>query len=256
MSKPVFAFLVLEEHPYGCAMLERIVAAGHVPARIVVESSSVADEERAKFIQRIGGRKVAPALSDQARALGVPVQTVPVHDSGHVVPLLRDLDLDLLVLGGTRILRGELLRVARDGVVNSHPGLLPECRGSSSPAWSVLHDIPVGATAHLCDDGIDTGDLLLRRELPVYRGATYEDLCLGTLLLAGELMAEALVAYDEGRWPELRRPQGSSSWPTFRNAPEEVLEQVRAKLAAETYAHYVDRPASGGSQPSMGSSTA
>ena len=124
--------------------------------------------------------------------------------------------------------------------MNSHPGLLPDCRGSASPAWSVYHDIPVGASTHFCDEGIDTGDLLLRRELPVRRGMTYEDLCHGTLVLAGELMAEVLTAYDAGRWAELRRPQGDSPWPTFKNAPDDVLAAVREKLAAERYAHYAD----------------
>ena len=76
--------------------------------------------------------------------------------------------------------------------------------------------------------------------MPVERGASYEDLCYGTLVLAGVLMKEALVAYDKGDWPKMRRPQGASDFPTFKNAPEEVLEVVRVKLRDQTYAHYVD----------------
>jgi hypothetical protein len=38
----------------------------------------------------------------------------------------------------------------------------------------------------------------------------------------------------------MRRPQGASEFPTFRNAPEEVLDAVREKLSEEEYAHYVD----------------
>ena len=53
-------------------------------------------------------------------------------------------------------------------------------------------------------------------------------------------MKEALVAYDKGEWAEMRRPQGTSDFPTFRNAPEEVLEVVKDKLRDETYAHYVN----------------
>ena len=74
----------------------------------------------------------------------------------------------------------------------------------------------------------------------VNRGATYEDLCYQTLVLAGVLMKEALMAYEEGKWPEIRRPQGKGEHPTFRNAPEEVLEVVRQKLRDQTYAHYSD----------------
>ena len=156
------------------------------------------------------------------------------------MPHIADMPLDLVVFGGTRIIRGEILDHPKDGVINSHPGLLPDCRGSASPAWSVYHDIPIGSSTHFCDNGIDTGELLLRREVPVNRGMTYENLCYETLVLAGVLMKEALMAYDVGKWDEMRRPQGESEHPTFRNAPEEVLEVVAQKLRDQTYAHYVD----------------
>lgn len=240
MPKPVFAFLCLEEHPYAREMLRQLLSAGHAPLLIVEEASPIADTERQKFLERIAGHPLAPSIRDQAERRAIEARTVPIHSSDVLMEELGPLALDLLVLGGTRILRGEVLRHPRHGVINSHPGLLPDCRGSASPAWSVYHDIPVGASTHFCDDGIDTGDLLLRREVPVRRGMRYEDLCYETLVLAGVLMKEALVAYDEGRWPELRRPQGDSRWPTFKNAPPEVLAVVQRKLAEETYAHYVD----------------
>ena len=53
-------------------------------------------------------------------------------------------------------------------------------------------------------------------------------------------MKEALVGYEKGLWDEMRRPQGESQHPTFRNAPEDVLEVVHQKLRDQTYAHYVN----------------
>jgi len=207
---------------------------------IIEENSGIADEEREKFLKRIEGNPIAPSIEEQAMENGIRVISVPVHKSPEVMPHLEGMDLDLIVFGGTRIIRGEILDFPSDGVINSHPGLLPECRGSASPAWSVYHDIPIGSSTHFCDNGIDTGDLLMRREARVDRGMTYEDLCFQTLVLAGVLMKEALMAYEGGRWPEIRRPQGQAEHPTFRNAPEEVLEVVRQKLRDQTYAHYSD----------------
>ena len=80
----------------------------------------------------------------------------------------------------------------------------------------------------------------MRREVPVKRGMKYEDLCYETLVLAGILMKEALMAYEQGRWDEMRQPQGESPHPTFRNASEEILQVVNQKLEEETYAHYID----------------
>lgn len=148
--------------------------------------------------------------------------------------------LDLIVLGGTRIIRGKILEFPKYAVLNSHPGLLPDCRGSASPAWSVYHDIKVGSTTHICDPGIDTGDILLRREVPVTRGMTYEDLCYHTLVLAGVLMKEAVMAYDSGTIDSLRQKQGESEHETFKNASQDVLDVVKTKLNDCTYKHYVD----------------
>ena len=245
MAKPDFAYLLLKEHPYGREMLKQLISENFIPKIIISEVSGIADEEREKFLKRIEGNEIAESIESQIDELslsGINVEHVEVsiHNSEQVMPHIKELELDLIVFGGTRIIRGEILDFPKDGVINSHPGLLPECRGSASPAWSVYHDIPIGSSTHFCDNGIDTGQLLLRREVPVKRGMKYEDLCYETLVLSGILMKEALIAYDEGRWDEMRRPQGESPFPTFRNAPEEILQVVYQKLEDETYAHYVD----------------
>jgi len=245
MTKPRFAYLLLKEHPYGREMLRRILSEGFIPAIVISEDSDIGDEEREKFLKRIEGNPLAPTIESQLAGLAesgvdVPHVEVPIHNSEQVMPHIADMSLDLVVFGGTRIIRGEILDHPRDGVINSHPGLLPDCRGSASPAWSVYHDIPIGSSTHFCDNGIDTGELLLRREVSVKRGMTYEDLCYETLVLAGVLMKEALMAYEAKEWDDMRIPQGESEHPTFRNAPEEVLEVVDQKLRDQTYAHYVD----------------
>ena len=243
MTKPRFAYLLLKEHPYGREMLRQILSEGFIPAIVISEDSVIGDEEREKFLKRIEGNPLAPTIESQLAGLAesgvdVPHVEVPIHNSEQVMPHIADMSLDLVVFGGTRIIRAEILDHPRDGVINSHPGLLPDCRGSASPAWSVYHDIPIGSSTHFCDNGIDTGELLLRREVSVKRGMTYEDLCYETLVLAGILMKEALMAYEAKEWDDMRIPQGESEHPTFRNAPEEVLEVVDQKLRDQTYAHY------------------
>ena len=240
MAKPSFAFLLLKEHPYGREMLKQLLSEGFVPQIIISENSEIADEERDKFLIRIEGNPIAATIEEQISSLDVTHVEVAIHNSEQVMPYLNDLDLDLIIFGGTRIIRGEILEYPKDGVINSHPGLLPECRGSASPAWSVYHDIPIGSSTHFCDNGIDTGELLMRREVLVKRGMTYEDLCYETLVLAGVLMKEALLHYVAGEWESIRRPQGQSEHPTFRNAPDEVLAVVEQKLSEQTYSHYAD----------------
>ena len=109
MAKPRFAYLLLTEHPYGREMLRQILSGGYVPEIIIEEDSVIGDEEREKFIKRIEGNQIAPLIAEQAAENGIPLVTVPIHKSSEVMPHLEGMDLDLVVFGGTRIIRGELL---------------------------------------------------------------------------------------------------------------------------------------------------
>jgi methionyl-tRNA formyltransferase len=237
MSKR-FAFLVLEEHPYGREMLMQLMEAGHVPSAVIEETGPVADEEREKFLTRIRGHRVAPTFTQLLEGRGVPRHKVPQHNRRECREILAELKPDLGVLGGTRIISKSVLMIPPDGMLNSHPGLLPEVRGSASVAWSIYYDIPIGCTCHFIDPNIDTGDIVVKRTIPVHRGDTYELLCWKTLVTAGTLMTEAVGMWKKGEVP--RTPQGESQLPTFRVPPPEVMEVVTRKLAEGTYLHYVD----------------
>ena len=237
MSKS-FVFLVLEEHPYGREMLMQLIDAGYIPSAIIEETGPVADEEREKFLTRIKGYRVAPTFTELLKDIDVPRFTVSNHNKRECREILTELDPDLGVLGGTRILKKRILEIPPDGMLNSHPGLLPEVRGSASVAWSIYYDIPIGSTCHFIDPNIDTGDIVLKRVIPVYRGDTYELLCWKTLVMAGTLMTEAVDMWKKNLIT--RTPQGESQLPTLRVPSQEVMDAVLKKLEEKTYKHYID----------------
>jgi methionyl-tRNA formyltransferase len=233
-----FAFLVLGEHPYGREMLRILLEQGLVPNLIIEEVSEVATEERQKFLTRITGQPVPPRIADLVAGLGVPCFAVDNHNSSGSLELLRALAPDLVVLGGTRILRPPVLAIAPRGTVNAHPGILPQLRGSSSVAWALYKDLPVGSTVHFVDEGIDTGAILLRRRLPVRRGECYEQIVRRVLTLSGELMAEALLLLARGT--AQARPQDPAVGETLRAIPPALLAEAKRRLAEGRYSHFVD----------------
>jgi methionyl-tRNA formyltransferase len=238
MPSKEFVFLVLEEHPYGREMLIQLLQAGHIPLAIIEESSNIAEEEKRKFLERIKGYRVAPKITTLLKDKDIPRYKVPHHNKRQCIELLLKLKPDLGVLGGTRIIRKRVLEIPPDGMLNSHPGLLPEVRGSASPAWSVYYDIPIGSTCHFIDTNIDTGDIVLRREIPVHRGDTYEKLCWLTLVESGALMTMAINMWKNDSIKRI--PQGESKLPTLRVPPDDIMEIVYQKLKEQSYKHYVD----------------
>ena len=233
-----FAFLVLEEHPYGQEMLRILLERGFSPGLIIEEVSPVGDEERRKFLNRIAGQPVPPTFSELIGELGVVRQTVANHNDQACRQMLEDLKPDLVVLGGTRILRPHILGVPPRGTVNAHPGLLPWLRGSSSVGWALYKDMAVGSTVHFVEAGIDTGPVILRREQPVHRGDTYEYLVRQVLTLSGELMAETLAMFAAGEVQGER--QDGAAGETLRVIPPELLAEGKARLAQERYSHFID----------------
>jgi methionyl-tRNA formyltransferase len=233
-----FAFLVLKEHPYGQEMLRILLERGFIPALVVEEDSAIADEERRKFLERIAGEPLPPTIASLVAARGLAHEIVPNINGRRARQILAALCPDLLVLGGTGIIRQAVLDIPRLGTLNSHPGLLPELRGSASVAWAIYKDLPVGSTCHFIDRGIDTGPILIRRQLPVYRGETFERIHRRVLTLSGELMAEGLgmIASGEAR----PMPQDLSVGETLRVIPPELVVEVKNKLARGRYQQYAD----------------
>lgn len=233
-----WAFLVLEEHPYGREMLREILEAGFVPALVLEESSKLANVEREKFLERIAGHGVPPTFTELLDGYpNVRRMKVPHHNGDLSVAALEELSPEVIVMGGTRILKPRVFETARKGALNAHPGLLPEVRGSASVAWSVHLDVPIGCTCHFIDAKIDTGPIVGRRTIPVHRGDTYEKLCRATLSLSATLMREALEALFRGELQETPQPTGGE---THRNMPPEMVDEVKRKLAEGRYLHYVD----------------
>ncbi len=234
-----FAFLVLEEHPYGREMLQKLLRNNYVPKVIIQESSAVADEERRKFYERMAGQPRPPEIAALAAAHNIPVEAVKNHNVEECRQMLEALAPELTVLGGTRIIKDYLLSIPARGTINAHPGLLPWLRGSASVGWALYKDLPVGATVHFIDPGIDTGDIILREELPVHRDDTYETLNYRVTCLAADLMTRAVALFAAGE--EIpRMPQDTSAGETFRVIPDDLLAEGVARLREGRFSHYAD----------------
>lgn len=233
-----FAFLVLEEHPYGQEMLRILLGRDLVPSMIVQEVSGVGDVEREKFLSRIAGQPVPPRLTQLITGRKIPFYCVANHNDTTCRELLEAEKPDVLVLGGTRIIKPSILETPRRATVNAHPGLLPWLRGSASVGWALYKDMKQGATAHFIDPGIDTGDIIVRRELPVYHKDTYESLNARIATLAGELMAESLTFLANGEAP--RQPQDRNVGETLKVIPDDLLEEGKRRLTGGRYSHFVD----------------
>ena len=107
-------------------------------------------------------------------------------------------DIGLSVFFGY-ILRPEFLDLFPSGVVNLHPAYLPYNRGAYPNVWSIIDGTPAGVTLHYIDEGIDTGDIIAQREVPIDPIDTGESLYRKLEQVCIEIFMES--------WPMLRANQ-------------------------------------------------
>lgn len=89
--------------------------------------------------------------------------------------MLLQADLALSIMFGY-ILKPDFINAFPRGVLNLHPSYLPFNRGQYPNVWSIVEGTPAGVTLHFIDAGIDTGDIIAQREVPVSMTDTGESL--------------------------------------------------------------------------------
>ena len=115
----------------------------------------------------------------------------------------------IIVVGYGRIIPQWMLDLPRFGNINLHASLLPKYRGAAPIQWAIANGETVtGVTTMRIDAGLDTGDILGRRQLPITRDETAETLAPRLASIGADLMIETLRGLEAGSVQP--RPQDNS----------------------------------------------
>ncbi len=141
-----------------------------------------------------------PPVKTLALEYGIPVyQPRRIRDAEGIEPL-RAFKPDLMVTAAFgQLLSAENLSIPQYGCINVHGSLLPKYRGAAPIQWAVIDGEPVtGITTMLTDVGLDTGDILLARELPILPDETAGELFVRMAELGAETLKETIEMLEEG----------------------------------------------------------
>lgn len=152
--------------------------------------------------------EVLVIVSMEAAKLNIPYCKISKSGySAQIAAWLRECQPDVVfVMTFPYKIGRELLAIPRLGFINFHYGLLPQMRGADPIFESVRNMLPIaGTTVHIMDDGLDTGPVLLREEMPVQPEFTYGMLSSQLGWMGDKLCAQLLIALtkaDEGQVKE------------------------------------------------------
>ena len=150
------------------------------------------------------GRKMVltpPPVKVLAAENGVPVFQPEKMKDPATLEQIKALDPDLIVVVAYgRILPRAVLELPRYGCINVHASLLPKYRGAAPIQWAILDgETETGVTIMQMDAGLDTGDMLYRKKIPITSEDTFETLHDKLMVLGGEAITEALPLLEAGK---------------------------------------------------------
>lgn len=187
------------------------------------------------WTERTGGRMPLLPL-ETVIPPHVPAYFVDNHNSSVSLELLEKLDIGLAVNAGTpRIIGTHILNTLKTGLINVHPGLLPEYRGCTCVEWSIYNDDPVGNTAHFMTEGIDEGPIICRESYQFQRDASYQDIRLKVYQGGFELMGKAISLVLDNNWTAETAPKPNSIGTYYKPIPEDKYRSMLEKLRAGKY---------------------
>ena len=176
---------------FAAAILKRLIDTG----RNVVGVFSQPDKP-------VGRKQVIMPTATKALAMehGIPVfQPAKLRD-GEALAIMKELKPDLTVVAAYgKILPKDLLDVPPLGNVNVHGSLLPKYRGSAPIQWSVINgDKITGITTMYMAEGMDTGDMIMKFELPIGEDETAGELFERMAELGADSIEKTLELFDKG----------------------------------------------------------
>lgn len=190
---------------FASGALEKIIEAGHEVTLVVTQPDK--PKGRSKEL-------MPPPVKEVALAHNIPVFQPVKIKTPESVEELRKVEADIFVVAAfAQILSKEILEMPKYGCINIHASLLPKYRGAAPIQWSVLDGEPeTGVTIMQMNEGLDTGDMLLQKRIPIGPKDTGESMFDKLAILGSEMVVEALEAIEKGELTPVKQEEEKSTY--------------------------------------------
>jgi methionyl-tRNA formyltransferase len=151
-----------------------------------------------------------PPQSDALLRELIPYKPLVVREDRYLEPLAVRMRPSLIIVGGwRRLIPPSVLRIPYLGVVGFHSAKLPEYPGRAPVPWALLRgDTETANTMLFLDEGVDSGDIIDSRIIPITPTTSPIDLYMEMARTGVEMLREHLPALLDGKAP--RQPQDPS----------------------------------------------
>lgn len=170
----------------------------------------------------------------------IRVETPDSVNTEDFVNMLKDLEIDyIVVVAFGQLIKDVLLDNFKDKIINLHPSLLPLYRGASPMQFTLLNgDEKTAATAMLIEKAMDSGDILIQREMDIDPSDDYFDLEDKLGKIGAEAIRDALLNFDQVYENRIVQDDEKATYCTkidkemgridWNRTSRQILDQIRA----------------------------
>lgn len=179
-----------------------------------------------------GKKLTAPPVKEVALKHEIPVYQPEKIRAAEWVECLESYKPDaIVVVAYGQLLTQAILDIPKWGCVNVHGSLLPKYRGAAPIQWAVANGEEVtGITTMLMDKGLDTGDMLLKDEVPIEKDTSSGDLYNVLSKRGAALLIETLKGLEKGLIVPIKQNDEEASYASLLNKRVSQIDwSMRAK---------------------------
>lgn len=211
---------------FAAGALEALISAGHEIVLVVTQP----DKPKGR-----SGQFTPPPVKECALKYGLPVFQPERIKRPEAVEELRKYPADIFVVAAFgQILSQEILDMPPYGCLNIHASLLPKYRGAS-PIQHVIIDgeDKTGITVMQMNAGLDTGDMLYKKELKIEDTDTFETLHDKLMVLGGQSIVEALPLLEAGKLTAQKQDDSLSCYAPLISKAMGLLDFARDAVSLD-----------------------
>jgi methionyl-tRNA formyltransferase len=212
---------------FAIPTLQQLLAAGHAIELVVSQPDRVRGRDQ---------EPSPPPVKVLAMEAGLPVvQPEKIKNNPELRARLEAINPDaIIVVAYGRIIPEWMLNLPRRGNINLHASLLPKYRGAAPIQWAIANGETVtGATTMRLDQGLDTGNILLQRSLPIEPDQTAEQVFPVLAASGAGLMLETLAGLEADTIQPIPQDNASASLAPILDREDALIDFARP--AGEIY---------------------
>jgi methionyl-tRNA formyltransferase len=158
---------------------------------------------------------------------------VKSHNDTQVIDIIKKNRIDYLFNSGTHDKIKLNIIKSSNGIINIHPGLLPQYRGCTCVEWSLFNNFPLGITAHFMSDKYDCGNIISKEFIKLNKNFKYRDIRIQVYKSSINFLAKVIKKIQLQEFYKIEQDEMLSNF--YKVIDDQKINLIKKNLNSNKY---------------------